>query len=75
MVKVTVAGPRRVEMKLPVECPGCHRKFDIKLRDAAPGTVIPCGCGASIKLTGDDGRKAQAAMDKLLDTLHSIGRR
>lgn len=71
----TVTGPKRIDLKVPAKCPACGRTIEIKLRSAGPGTVLPCSCGASIRLTGDDMRKAQAAMDQLVDTIHRLGRR
>jgi hypothetical protein len=48
MLKVTVKGPKRVDLKLPIECPNCRQKSEIEMRNAAPGTTIRCACGAMI---------------------------
>lgn len=72
--KITVRGPRRIDLKLPLECPGCGKKIETKMRNVRPGQVITCFCGSTIRLTGDDPRKTQRAFDDLLDTFYKMGR-
>ncbi|NVJ15183.1 hypothetical protein [Myxococcus sp. AM010] len=73
MIKTRVSG--NLDLTLPIECPSCGRKREIKARDAAPGTTVTCkGCGASIRLEGDDMRKAQKALDDLAKAFKRLGR-
>lgn len=73
-INITVRGPRRIDLKIPLQCPGCGRKMETKMRNSRPGQVITCSCGSSIRLDGDDPRKIQKALDDLLDTFHKMGR-
>lgn len=59
--------------KLSVPCPKCKAK--IPLDKAVPGTTYTCVCGAEIKFTGDDGRKARQALDRLDDALKKLGKK
>ena len=64
-----------MDLKLPIECPGCHKTTEFKLRDIAPNSSPPCPhCGATFSFTGDDMRKAQKAIDDLERTLKRLGR-
>ena len=62
-------------MKLETEfkCPNCERNMKIKVEDIRPGGKKNCpSCRAEISFTGDDGRKAQKAMDDLEKTIKNI---
>lgn len=75
MLKITVEGPRRIDLDVPIPCPKCELVIEISARASGPGTRLSCpGCGATIELTGDDLREAQASLDGLLDTIHNLGR-
>lgn len=65
------------DMETKMACPGCRRQFRIKVREMVPGRSKSCpySCGATLNFTGDDGRKVQAALDRLERTLRSLGRR
>ena len=55
-------------MKLEAElkCPQCCRSFRQKLEEMRPGRSRRCpGCGTSMAFTGDSGREAQRALDRL----------
>lgn len=53
-----------MKLEAEVECPGCKRKVKVKLEDVRPGRKKDCpSCSAEISFTGDDGRKAQKAID------------
>ena len=72
---IKVTGPKRVDLDLPLPCPNCGREVVVKARSAAPGSKVKCSaCGVDIELTGDDLRKAQAAMDRLVSAIHRLGR-
>jgi hypothetical protein len=66
---------RDIEAK--VTCPNCKRPIQIKVREMVPGTSRNCphACGATLKFSGDDGRKAQAALDDLVRTFQRLGGR
>jgi hypothetical protein len=60
-----------------VTCPSCKRPIPIKVREMVPGTsrICPHGCGATLRFSGDDGRKAQAALDDLERAFRRLGGR
>jgi PHP family Zn ribbon phosphoesterase len=59
-----------MQLEADVTCPGCNRNFKLKVKEMVPGRSKKCPkCGASIHFKGDDGRKAQKAMDDLMRTL------
>ncbi len=72
---ISVTGPRNIDLKVPVQCAACGRTIDVKMRNSGPGTLVPCPCGTSIKLVGDDLRKVQAGMDNLVSAINKIGGR
>lgn len=56
-------------------CPKCGKRLTIVVEKMRPGAHQDCpSCGARIEFTGDDGRKAQKAMDDLLRTLKRLGK-
>lgn len=64
----------KLEADLP--CPNCRRKFRQRIEDMVPGRTRRCPfCAIEIKFTGDDGRKAQRALDDLERTFKRLGRR
>ena len=53
-----------MKLEVNVECPNCKRKMKVKVEDMHPGRKKSCpSCSAEINFTGDDGRKAQKAID------------
>jgi ribosomal protein S27E len=75
MLKVTTRVSGKIDLELPIPCPGCGHESKVKARDAAPGTTITCqGCGATIELAGDDMRQAPRAMDEFVNAFKRIGR-
>jgi DNA-directed RNA polymerase subunit RPC12/RpoP len=55
-----------MDLEASIECPNCMRKTKIKVKEMVPGRKKTCsGCGAEFSFTGDDGRKAQKALDDL----------
>lgn len=74
MLKFSVTGPKKIDLPLEFQCPECRRKHSLKMRNVHPGKVIRCSCGAELRFQGDDPRRAQAAMDDLVKTIHKWGR-
>lgn len=59
-----------------VNCPNCETALRINVEDMIPGTSRSCpSCGATIRFTGDDGRRAQRALDDLERTVKDLNRR
>lgn len=65
------------DLETDLNCPGCKRAMRIKVKEMVPGTSKRCpfGCGATIKFSGDDGRKLQGALDDLERTFRRLGGR
>ena len=64
-----------MELKAEVKCPACGCKLTIKVGDMVPGRKQSCPkCHAAITFTGDDGRKAQRALDDLEKTIKKLSR-
>lgn len=62
-------------LEVKISCPNCEGIVRIKVKDMVPGRSKPCPhCQVSFKFTGDDGRKAQRALDNLERTLKKFGR-
>ena len=58
-----------------IECPGCHRKVKIKVKEMIPGTSRHCPyCQATFQFKGDDGRRVQRALDDLGRSIKSMSR-
>ena len=63
------------DLETEISCPSCQRKITIKVKEMVPGQTKNCpSCGLVIRFSGDDGRKAQRALDDLQKTLKSLGR-
>jgi hypothetical protein len=65
------------DMEATATCPNCNRPIPIKVREMVPGTSRSCphGCGATLTFSGDDGRKAQSALDDLERAFRRLGGR
>ena len=64
-----------MELKTDVTCPKCGHKFSIKVADMVPGRKTRCPrCPTEITFSGDDGRKAQQALDDLERSLKKWSR-
>lgn len=56
-----------------IQCPNCKRGIKIRVEEMVPGRSKKCpNCQTSIKFTGDDGRKAQEALDDLERTIKKM---
>lgn len=64
------------DLETKVNCPGCGRPLNLKLKEMVPGRskLCPSGCGATLQFSGGDGRKTQAALDELGRALRRFGR-
>ena len=61
------------KLAVDVECASCHRKIPMRVEEMVPGRSRRCpSCGVTLKFTGDDGRKAQKALDDLERTLRNL---
>ena len=64
-----------MELKSSFSCPKCGYQLSIKVRDMIPGRSQACPkCHTPIRFEGDDGRKAQRAMDDLQNALKKLSR-
>lgn len=64
-----------MKLTIDVACPKCARKLTVAVADMHPGNHKVCpGCSTRIEFKGDDGRKAQAALDDLERTLKQLGK-
>lgn len=63
-----------MKLEVPIPCPQCKREHKRALDQLRPGAVIDCPCGAVITFSGDDMRKAQAALDQLTAALKKLGK-
>lgn len=62
-----------MDMEVPLTCPNCNAVLKMKLKELHPENGVTCACGARINFTGDDMRKAQAALDDLTRQLERLG--
>jgi hypothetical protein len=54
------------DLETEISCPSCQRKIKIKVKEMIPGHTKNCpSCNLVIRFSGDDGRKAQRALDDL----------
>jgi transcription initiation factor IIE alpha subunit len=62
-----------MKLEFNLECPNCKAKMVQTVEGMRPGAGRTCPkCGAVIRFTGDDGRKAQKALDDLTSTIKRI---
>ena len=62
-----------MELKCEIACPQCDTKQQIRVAEMVPGRERKCShCNLTIKFSGDDGRKAQKAIDDLERSLKSL---
>lgn len=53
-----------MKLEVDIECPNCKKKLKTRLDNMRPGQKKRCTqCRSEISFTGDDGRKAQRAID------------
>ena len=61
------------KLQAEITCPTCSRKVAIRVEQMAPGRSQTCpSCGTVFKFTGDDGGRAQKALDDLERTLRNL---
>ncbi len=61
------------KLEADITCPSCGRTVRIKVEEMVPGRSRKCpSCDTVFKFSGDDGRKAQNALDDLERTLHNL---
>ena len=64
------------DLEAKVTCPNCGHQIKIKVKEMVPGRTKSCPyCHATINFTGDDGRKAQKALDDLEKSLKKLSRK
>ncbi len=57
-----------------ITCPNCGRQVRVRIANTVPGRTMNCQCGLAIHFEGDDGRRAQAAVDHLEQHLRRLNR-
>lgn len=63
------------DLKIKVSCPNCRRQIAFKIRDIVPGREKQCPyCNLIFKFQGDDGRKAQKALDNFEKTVKKLSK-
>lgn len=64
-----------MKLEFDLACPNCGRKMKQKVEKMRPGNSRLCpSCGTRIEFSGDDGRKAQKAIDDLKKTIKKVSR-
>ena len=64
-----------MKLPIPIKCPASKHTMQVLLETMRPGAGTNCSrCGIAIRFTGDDGAKAQKALDDLTDGLRGFGR-
>ena len=62
-----------MDLEADINCPGCKRKIKIKVKEMVPGRKKTCSfCRSEIQFSGDDGRKAQKAVDDFEKSLKNL---
>lgn len=58
-----------------IECPNCGQRARIEVREMVPGRSKDCPhCEAVFEFSGEDGRRAQRALDELEGQLKRLSR-
>lgn len=57
-----------------ITCPNCGRQVKLKINEMVPGRSKTLSCGCTVQFTGDDGRKAQQALDDLERQLKKLSK-
>lgn len=59
------------KLEIDITCPGCGKSLKQKIETMRLGRQRTCpSCGVVINFAGDDGRKAQRAMDDFMKELN-----
>lgn len=61
-----------MKLTMDIECPGCKRNVKVRVEEMRPGGRKRCACGSVLKFEGDDGRKAQRALDDFEKSLKKL---
>jgi ssDNA-binding Zn-finger/Zn-ribbon topoisomerase 1 len=62
-----------MDLEFDVTCPKCKRQSKLKVKQMVPGASSSCPyCHTVFRFTGDDGRKAQKALDDFEKTIKNI---
>ena len=65
-----------MDLEFDLTCPKCKRKSKQKVKQMIPGASRSCPyCGTVFQFTGDDGRKAQKALDDLEKTIKNMSKK
>lgn len=58
-----------------VQCPRCHSKHRVRLKDAVPNKEFLFPCGFSVAFSGDSLQDMQKSLTKLHRTMKKLGKR
>ena len=65
-----------MDLEFDFKCLNCGHKMKIKVKEMYAGNTKTCRfCGCEIHFNGDDGRKAQRALEDLERTIKRFGKR
>jgi uncharacterized C2H2 Zn-finger protein len=68
-------GELMKKLEVDLTCPNCKKVFTAKIESMIPGKSTKCPkCGSITKFTGDDGRKAQKALDDFERSLKNMSK-
>ncbi len=63
------------DLTMDINCPSCHRKVKIRVKDMVPGQTKQLSCGCNIEFSGDDGRRVQNALNDFERQLKQLNRK
>jgi Zn finger protein HypA/HybF involved in hydrogenase expression len=63
------------KLEVDITCPNCKKVYTVKVESMIPGKSTKCPkCSSITKFTGDDGRKAQKALDDFERSLKNMSK-
>ncbi len=62
-----------MNLEAKMNCPNCNKNISVLIKEMIPGRRKRCSsCNADIKFSGDDGRRAQKALDDFEKSLKNM---
>ena len=72
---ISIKTSGKLDLTIPVKCPACGRRIEVKARTASRGSKVRCTCGKGAVEFGDGGAaKVQRALDRLFKNLGRLGK-